>query len=163
MQEYLNKSMQAKKKQADNIYKAQEELLNQQIQQAQNVQTQSNRTSANAYQKQINPYGVQAEQMATSGLGESGYKNRVLSNAYGAYQNALGASTADYLANLSDINTNRLSALTDKQNAYLDAENAYATQAYNEMLRLLELERQKERDKVADEQWQKQYNLARGV
>ncbi len=49
------------------------------------------------YQKAINPYGVQAEQMASSGLGNSGYSESSRIGAFNTYQNryATAKSNAD--------------------------------------------------------------------
>ncbi|MFG6319605.1 MAG: hypothetical protein K1W33_07130 [Clostridia bacterium] len=118
------------------------------------------------YKKASNPYGVTAEQMAERGLNKSGYAESSQVNMYNSYQK-----------NVTELinNTNKLKAEADfKMNqAYLDAD---VQKAQNELdiykqrmeLRLTEyefkvnrdhFEYQKERDRVADEQWEKSYQL----
>lgn len=51
------------------------------------------------YQKTVNPYGVQAEQMVSNGLGNAGYSETSKLNAYNTYQNryATARESADRL------------------------------------------------------------------
>lgn len=48
------------------------------------------------YQNQINPYGAQAEQLAASGLSNSGYAESLKTQAYVAYQNRYSAARQSY-------------------------------------------------------------------
>ncbi len=118
------------------------------------------------YKKASNPYGATAEQMAEQGLNKSGYAESSQVNMYNSYQK-----------NVTELinTTNKLKAEADfKMNqAYIDAD---VQKAQNELdiykqrmsLGITEyelkvnrdqFEYQKERDRVADEQWEKSYQL----
>lgn len=48
------------------------------------------------YQRQVDPYGAQAEQLAASGLSNSGYAESLKTQAYVAYQNRVGLARQSY-------------------------------------------------------------------
>lgn len=48
------------------------------------------------YQKQVNPYGVQAEAMADEGLTDSGYSKSVRDSSYQEYQSRVAAAREGY-------------------------------------------------------------------
>lgn len=159
------------------------------------------------WQKQSNQYGANAEQMATSGLTNTGYSESSQVNMYNTYQNRVSTARESF---------NR--AVLEYDNAIKDAQlqnnSALAEIAYNALQTQLELSLQgfqykndllqtqiqqqqntedryysrwqdvlnqintenqlkenirqyeqnlayqKERDKIADQQWQKEYNLS---
>ena len=160
------------------------------------------------WQKESNRYGVNAEQMATSGLQNTGYSESSQVNMFNTYQNRVATARESYnlavqnydnkiaearLANnskLAEIAYNSLqqelelslngfqaknALLLDQINkqqtindtyynrwqnvlSQINTENALAEsiRQYNEKMAY-----QRERDRVADQQWQKQYELSK--
>lgn len=111
------------------------------------------------YKKQSNPYGANAEQLASTGLNNSGYAESSQVSLYNNYQK-----------NVTEVltNTAKLKADADFQmtQAYLDADiqkaqNSLALYQQQAELQLTEyqLRYQKYRDDVADEQWEKTYQM----
>ena len=72
------------------------EEINQQKAQAQKDYTREQAGSWADYQKQIDPYGAQAEQVAASGLSNSGYADSLKTQAYVAYQNRVATAREAY-------------------------------------------------------------------
>lgn len=116
------------------------------------------------YRKQANPYGATAEQLASQGLNKSGYAETTQTRMYNEYQRNVTTLMTE---------TRRLKAEADLQmtQAFLDADiqkaqNALAIYQQQAQLALQEyelkysreqFEYQKERDRIADMQWEKQY------
>lgn len=76
-------------------------------QQKQNVESDYTKEQAGAYadyQKQINPYGAQAEQVASQGLDNSGYADSLQTQAYVAYQNRVAVARESYNRIVQDFN-----------------------------------------------------------
>lgn len=78
--------------------------LNQQKTQAGQAYTQEKSAAYADYQKQVDPYGVQAEQMAQSGLTGSGYAESLKTQAYVAYQNRQAVAYQSYQDALASFN-----------------------------------------------------------
>lgn len=78
--------------------------LEQQKTQAEQAYTQEKSAAYADYQKQVNPYGVQAEQMAQSGLTGSGYAESLKTQAYVAYQNRQAVAHQSYQDALVSFN-----------------------------------------------------------
>jgi len=57
------------------------------------------------YQKQVNPYGVQAEAMADRGLTESGYSESLRDSMYKDYQSRVAAAREGYEQALREYET----------------------------------------------------------
>ena len=183
-------------------------IINQQKEQAQKQTETQNKQALNSYNAFINPYGYQAESLASTGLNNSGlsetaklgayttYQNRVaqanssLQNAITNYdnsineailnndvqkaQNALTRLQAELQANESYYNTkssltqnllsNKLNINSQYDNQYNNVYNqvlneqkeAEAIRQYNEKMAY-----QKQRDAIADAQWQKEYELSK--
>lgn len=55
------------------------------------------------YQRQVDPYGAQAEQLAASGLSNSGYAESLKTQAYVAYQNRLAVARQSYESTLASF------------------------------------------------------------
>lgn len=72
------------------------EEINQQKAQAQKDYTREQAGSWADYQKQIDPYGAQAEQVAASGLSNSGYAESLKTQAFVAYQNRVATARESY-------------------------------------------------------------------
>lgn len=78
--------------------------LNQQNAKAGQAYTQEKSAAYADYQKQVDPYGVQAEQMAQSGLTGSGYAESLKTQAYVAYQNRQAVAYQSYQDALVSFN-----------------------------------------------------------
>lgn len=111
------------------------------------------------YQKNINPYGVNAEELAEQGLGKSGLAETTKLNYYNSYQKARTEAKS---------NADNIKANFDSQIAQARSEGniSLAELAYNmytaqiqDLYTLYGLNYQEQRDKVTDSQWQKEYNL----
>lgn len=128
--------------------------------------TKSAKALYSDYKKQAGSYGATAEQLASSGLNKSGYSESSQVNLYNSYQK-----------NVTEIinNTAKLKADADfnMNQAYLEADiqkaqNSLAIYQQQAQLALTEydlrfnreqFDYQKERDKIADEQWERQFAL----
>jgi len=118
------------------------------------------------YQKQANPYGAQAEQLAQTGLNNSGYAESSKVNLYNTYQKNVTSlmTNATKLKAEADFNMNQ---------AYIDADiqkaqNTLAIYQQKAQLLLTEydlkqdrvkFDYQKERDRIADEHWEREFAL----
>lgn len=145
----------------DNINKRMEEGYEKQRQASQdqlqatidNINTQKDRAERDYqreqrgaytdYQNQINPYGVQAEQMASNGLNNSGYSESSRTSMYNAYQNRVSTARQTLQDALVDYNAQIVSAQNANNtamaelwsNVYLKiAENALAGFQYKNQL-----------------------------
>lgn len=119
------------------------------------------------YKKQSNPYGASSEILASQGLNKSGYAESTQTSLYNSYQK-----------NVTELvnKTRQLKADADFQmnQAYLEADIQKAQSAlsiYQQQAQLAmqeydlrfnreQFNYQKERDRIADEQWEKQYRLS---
>lgn len=156
---YLEQILKNRRTAADQTYDAMN-IQNEQTQKsAYDMLNQKNRQAANIYAQSINPYGSNAEKLFSSGLTNTGVKNRSLMKTYGQYQNQLGQNSAELLSSLGQSQIEMLGTQNKRNAGYLEAENEYALNAYEEYLRQLELERQKEQDRIAREQWEKEFAL----
>jgi hypothetical protein len=117
--------------------------LEQQKKQAEQSYTQEKSAAYTDYQKQVDPYGVQAEQMAQSGLTGSGYAESLKTQAYVAYQNRQAVAYQSYQQIIADYNNSFTEAKmqNDSQRASLAAqvmemqlENLLAGMQYNYQL-----------------------------
>lgn len=122
------------------------------------------------YVKQVNPYGVTAEGLAGSGLGNSGVAESSRTNLYNSYQsnrtntlNTAKSLLADY-----DLQINQARQNGDIQLAQsaLQIFNKRIDNLYS-MYQLKQNEKQfdyqKERDKVSDNRWQTEFDYNKGV
>lgn len=171
----------------DNLVNQQNSLLNQQEQKQTdliNQQTQMQvdelnrekekldketaKTTAGLYsvwQKQANQYGAGMEQLASQGLGNSGYAESTRTSLYNAYQK----SVTDTLNNSRELKADYDFKITQaRQNGSVQQAQA-ALDLYSQRLQLLtqnyELRQnreqylyQQERDRISDEQWQKSFD-----
>ena len=107
------------------------------------------------YQKQANPYGAQAEQLAQSGLNNSGYAESSKVNLYNTYQKNVTSlmTNATKLKAEADFNMNQ---------AYIDADIQKAQlllTEYDLKQDRVKFDYQKERDRIADEHWEREFAL----
>lgn len=173
----------------------------------QNARTEQSK-ARNDYNAFINPYGKQAESLASQGLATSGVSETTKLGGYNTYQNRLASANKvlqDAITQYdNDINQARLNndvskaqnalkklelqlqysesyynkkgelqqnQFTTGRNIDTDYFNRYQTEYQNiqnekarqEAIRQWEAQMayQKERDRIADEQWQKEYNLSK--
>lgn len=125
----------------------------------------TNRALYAEYRKATNPYGANAEGLASRGLGNSGYAETTQTNLYNTYQRNI----TDTLNNARDLKSDfdfQISKARQTGDITL-AQNAL--QIYNQKMQLLTQEYemrnnrkqflyQQERDKVTDNHWQQQYD-----
>ena len=171
----------------DNLNKQQNELSNQMYENQQNIinaQTQQNiaeiernkqkleeeTTKTNKglyadYQKQVNPYGATAEALASNGLSNSGVAETTRTNLYNTHQK----NRTDTLNTARNLYADYNNKITEaKQNGDIQlaqfAQEIYTQKMnnlYNNYQLLQNKEQfnyQKERDTVADKQWQDEFN-----
>lgn len=108
------------------------EKINQEKEQAQKDYTREQKGAYTDYQKQTDKYGVNAEQMAASGLRNSGYSETSIVSMYNTYQNRVATARDGY--NRSVLNWNN--AIKEAQ---LANNSALAQIAYNALQQQLEL------------------------
>ena len=174
----------------DNIVKRQNDMLDNSLQQQrdiinkqtdlnvaelernkQEVDKDANKTNQalyTEYRKASNPYGANAENLASRGLGNSGYAETTQTNLYNTYQNNI----TDTLNKARDLKADfdfQISKARQTGDISL-AQNSL--QIYNQKMQLLAQEYemrnnrkqflyQQDRDRVADNQWQQQYDYQR--
>lgn len=117
------------------------------------------------YRKATNPYGVNAEGLASRGLGNSGYAETTQTNLYNTYQNNITDTLNNARTLKSDFDF-QISKARETGDITL-AQNAL--QIYNQKMQLLTQEYemknnrrqflyQQDRDRVSDNQWQQQWD-----
>ena len=146
----------------------------------------TNRALYTDYQKQINPYGVNAERLAEQGLANSGLAETTKANYYNTYQTARTEATnnantikADFDADIVKARQNgdiqkAQSALELYKQKIADLSNFYNLRFNVDQFNYQkqrdtvsdsqwkqQFDYQKQRDKVADKQWQKQFDLTK--
>lgn len=119
------------------------------------------------YQKQINPYGVNAENLAEQGLGGSGLAESTKANYYNTYQNARTQATnnantikADFDAQITQARQNgdlqlAQSALEMYKQKIQDVYNTYNFKFNQDQFNY-----QKEQDALTQSNWEKEYQQA---
>lgn len=134
------------------------ELQRQQREKEEEAQ-KTNRALYNEYQKQINPYGVNAENLYEDGLQGSGLAETTKQRYYNTYQTARTEATN---------NANKIKADFDAQMAIArqngDLQKAQAalnmySQQVDSLYNLYNLKYQVRQDEIQQNQWQQQYNL----
>ena len=110
------------------------------------------------YQKVVNPYGVQAEKMASNGLGNAGYSETSKLNAYNTYQNryATARENADRLQQdfNNQITQARLSGNKELAEIALNELQTKMTNLWNQ----LNLDTSLAQNKVSYNQWLDEFN-----
>lgn len=84
--------------------------INQQKEEAKKDYEKEKSSAYTEYQKYIDPYGTQAEQVAMNGLSNSGYAESLKTQAYVAYQNRATALRESYDSIIQDYNNQITSA-----------------------------------------------------
>ena len=165
----------------DKAYEQQQNIVNTQTQQ--NIDeinrnkdklneetTKQNKALYTDYTKQVNPYGATAESLAMNGLGNSGVAESTKTNSYNTYQrnrtetlNTARSLLADYDAQITQAKQNGDMQLAQSAlelyNQKID--NLYNT--YQLMQNQKQFDYQKERDQVADNKWEKEFNYNKNV
>lgn len=181
----------------DNALKQQQEITNKQTEmnvaelernklEIEKDADKTNKALYAEYRKASNPYGATAENLASQGLGNSGYAETTQTNLYNTYQRNItdtlnnardlkadfdfqiskARQTGDITLaqNALDIYNQKMQLLTQEyelknnreQFLYQKQQNALAQSNWEK-----EWAYQQERDRVADSQWQKEYDLSR--
>lgn len=119
------------------------------------------------YKKQINPYGVNAENLAEQGLGKSGLAETTKANYYNTYQNARAEATSNANTIKADFDAQIAQA---RQNGDLQTAQAafdiYKQKiqdmytAYNLKFQEDQFNYTKEQDALTQSNWEKEYNQA---
>lgn len=111
------------------------------------------------YQKEQNAYGSNAEAIAAQGLANSGYAESSRVSMYNNYQNNVTTM-------MNELNREKAALDLQMNQAYLDADIQKAqnmANIYQQKLQMAanmyQLRYTLYRDQVADEQWQKEYEL----
>lgn len=119
------------------------------------------------YQKQVNPYGVNAENLSSQGLGGSGLSETTKANYYNTYQNARTEATnnantikADFDAQITKARQNgdlqlAQSALDMYKQKVQDLYNTYNLKYQQDQFNY-----QKEQDALSQSNWEKEYEQA---
>lgn len=127
---------------------------------AQEESEKTNRALYTDYQKQINPYGVNAENLYEQGLAKSGLAETTKANYYNTYQNARTEAQTSANQIKADFDNEITRA---RQNGDLQlAQSALSMyqQKINDLYNTYNLKYQRDRDVVSDDQWKKQYEQA---
>ena len=137
--DYYNAQINASKEWADKQAQYQKEKgeleekkLQQQKEQAEKDYIKEQSAAYVDWKKQSDPYGVNAEKMATQGLQNSGYSESVQASYYNTYQNRLATAREAFV--LANQNYDIAIAEAQRQNNATLAEMAY--QAYQQQLEL---------------------------
>lgn len=143
----LNKTMQQGYEKQNQAQQAQLQAtidnINVQKDRAERDYQKEQRGAYSDYQNHINPYGVQAEQMASNGLNNTGYSESSRTSMYNAYQNRVATARQTLQDALVDYNAQIVSAQNANNtamaelwsNVYLKiAENALAGFQYKNQL-----------------------------
>lgn len=108
------------------------EKINQEKEQVGKDYTKEQKGAYTDYQKQTNQYGVNAEQMAASGLRNSGYSESAMISMYNTYQNRVATARDGYNRAIQNYNNSI-------KEAQLANNSALAQIAYNALQQQLEL------------------------
>jgi hypothetical protein len=171
----------------ENITKRQNEMLDSSLQQQRDIINQqtalnvaelqrnkdeidkdvnkTNRALYAEYRKATNPYGANAEGLASRGLGNSGYAETTHTNLYNTYQKNI----TDTLNNARDLKSDfdfqmskarQTGDITLAQNSLDILKNRMQllTQEYEMKNNRKQFLYQQERDRVSDNQWQQQWD-----
>ena len=166
---------------SNKMYETQEGIVNAQVEQnindiernkekLQEETTKTNKASYADYLKQINPYGTTAEDLLSNGLGNSGVAESTRTNLYNSYQknrtdtlNTARSLLADYNNQISQAKKNGDIQLAQyAQNIYNQKMNSLY-QNYQLMQNAKEFDYQRERDKVADNRWQSEFDYNKSI
>lgn len=157
----------------------QEKLINQNKEKAREVKETEEKKAKNDYFSYINPYGVQAESFASQGLLNTGVSETAKLGGYNTYQNRVATANKvmqeAFVQYDNELEQARLNNDVQKaQNALnkLQMQLEYSENYYNRRSDLAQqnlqynqwqqqFDYQKQRDAVADAQWQKEYNLSK--
>lgn len=126
--------------------------------------TKTNRALYTEYRKASNPYGANAEQLASQGLGNSGYAESTQTNLYNTFQR----NVTDTLNNARELKSNFDFEINKARQTGDITLAQQALQIYQQKMQLLTQEYelknnreqflyQKERDALAQSNWEKEY------
>ncbi len=127
--------------------------------------TKTNKALYTEYQKNKNPYGANAEQLYTQGLGNSGYAETTQTNLYNTYQKNI----TDTLNNARELKSNFDNEISRARQTGDITLAQNALEIYKQKMQLLSQEYelrnnreqylyQKEQDALAQENWLQEFN-----
>lgn len=177
----LNQSLQAQSQAIDTNAQTNVAELERQKEQAQQDVEKQNKAYYQEYQKQVNPYGVQAEILASQGLKNAGVAESTRTSIYNQYQksitdnlNNLQKVSAEYDAQMAQVRSSAdiskaealsnmfLQQLDNIRYAYQLAE-AQKQFEYQKTVDDRNYNYQLKRDDVLDTQWQKQFDYQKAM
>ena len=158
--EYLERQKELNNQIVDTgIEKTQLEVNQQKAQLEEDAQKNAKALYAN-YQKEQNQYGANAEALARQGLANSGYAESSRVSMYNNYQ-------SNVTSLINEVNRAKSNLDLQMNQAYLDAnvqkaqnEVAILQQKIEMAMNTYELRYSLYRDQIADEHWQKEYELS---
>lgn len=112
------------------------------------------------YQKQINPYGAEAENLYEQGLGKSGLAETTKASYYNTYQNARTSAQNNANTIKADFDAQIAKARQSGDLQMAQAALQMYQQKVNDMYNLYNLSYQKQRDELSQSNWQKEYERA---
>ena len=157
--DYLQKQQELNDKIVDTgLQKTQAQVDFQKAQYEKDAQKNANTLYTN-YQKEQNAYGANAEAIASQGLANSGYAESSRVSLYNNYQ-------SNVTSLMNELNREKSALDLQMNQAYLDADIQKAqnmANIYQQKMQMAmntyQLRYTLYRDQVADEQWQKEYEL----
>lgn len=127
----------------------------------------ANRALYTDYQKQVNPYGVNAENLYSQGLGNSGLAETTKANYYNTYQNARTEASnnannikADFDAQITKARQNGDLQLAQSTFDMYKQKIQDLYNVYNLKYQQDQFNYQKEQDALSQSNWEKEYNQA---
>lgn len=110
------------------------------------------------YQKQINPYGVQAENMFSNGLGNSGYSETSKLNAYNTYQNRYATARESTDRLMEDFNAQMNQAMLEGNREKAQVELQKLQTQMENLWNQLNFDSTLTQNKTSYQQWLDQFN-----
>ena len=165
-----NKLMQEQQAQQNAITKQETQMnVDELARERDKINEQTDKTTSGLYtnyQKNVNNYGVQAEQRARMGLANSGYAETSRINLYNAYQknvtdtvNEANKLKADFDFKISQARQQGSLTMAKNALALLQQKSQLLTQEYEMKNNREQYLYQQQRDKVADNQWQQNFDF----
>lgn len=159
---YLQEALRKQQLAYDEAKRAAAERYATQRQQAQETAQSARGVATSDYQRQINPYGVQAEALAQAGLRNSGVSQTAQSKAYGSYMNRLGQVQVGYGQAEREIAANEAQNLSNLDIQRLNAEANYQNMLYEDAWKNKQFDYQKGRDDIGDQRYSQQWDYQVG-
>lgn len=112
------------------------------------------------YQKQVNPYGTNAEDLYSAGLGKSGVAETTKANYYNTYQNARTSAQNSANEIKADFDAQIAKARQNGDLQMAEAALQMYQQKVSDMYNMYNLNYQRQKDELNQSNWQKEYDRA---